>query len=270
MPGSFACRRRSACPRGGQRAAGPPDRAAVHCSRTGRPERGPSRIRKAAARWIGARSGASRRISLWPSDAGRATCPAKPYRETHGYPQYRDHRPRRPRQDHAGGRASEAVGRLPREPGRRRTRHGLERPRTRARDHDPRQVHLASNGRARGSTSSTRPATPTSAARWSGSCRWWMASCLLVDAAEGPMPQTKFVTVQGAGAGPAPHRGAEQGRQAGCRAGPGAERGVRPVRALDADDEQLDFPHLYALGPRRLGGRGPRRAAQGPVARCST
>jgi hypothetical protein len=51
----------------------------------------------------------------------------------------------------------------------------------------------ASNGTARASTSSTPPATPISAARWSASCRWSMAWCLLVDAAEGPMPQTKFV-----------------------------------------------------------------------------
>ena len=57
----------------------------------------------------------------------------------------------------------------------RRARDGLERPRARARHHHPRQVHL---GRMEGhdaSTSSTRPATPISAARWSASCRWSMA-----------------------------------------------------------------------------------------------
>ena len=43
------------------------------------------------------------------------------------------------------------------------------------------------------STSSTRRATPISAARWSASCRMVDGVLLLVDAAEGPMPQTKFV-----------------------------------------------------------------------------
>ena len=37
---------------------------------------------------------------------------------------------------------------------------------------------------------------------------------LLVDAAEGPMPQTKFVTSKASGVGSAPDRGAEQSRQA--------------------------------------------------------
>ncbi len=37
---------------------------------------------------------------------------------------------------------------------------------------------------------------------------------LLVDAAEGPMPQTRFVLAEGAGAGSQGHRGREQDRQA--------------------------------------------------------
>ena len=48
------------------------------------------------------------------------------------------------------------------------------------------------------STSSTRPATPISAARSSASSSMVDGVLLLVDAAEGPMPQTKFVTRQGA------------------------------------------------------------------------
>jgi GTP-binding protein len=50
-----------------------------------------------------------------------------------------------------------------------------------------------STTRARASTSSILPATPTSEARWSGRSRWWTASCCLVDASEGPLPQTRFV-----------------------------------------------------------------------------
>ena len=37
------------------------------------------------------------------------------------------------------------------------------------------------------------PATPTSAARSSAGCRWSTAIVLLVDASEGPLPQTRFV-----------------------------------------------------------------------------
>ena len=43
------------------------------------------------------------------------------------------------------------------------------------------------------STSSTPPGTPTSAARWSAAWRWSTGSLLLVDASEGPLPQTRFV-----------------------------------------------------------------------------
>ena len=52
-----------------------------------------------------------------------------------------DHRPRRPRQDHPRRRPAVAVRRLPREPGRQRAGHGLERPRAREGHHDPRQEH---------------------------------------------------------------------------------------------------------------------------------
>ena len=53
---------------------------------------------------------------------------------------------------------------------------------------------------------------------------------LLVDSAEGPMPQTKFVTGQGAGAGPAPDRGGQQDRPRRCAPAGSARRSVRPVR----------------------------------------
>ena len=53
--------------------------------------------------------------------------PVKPVHET---PQHRHHRPRRPWQDHPRRPAPAAVRRFPRQPARRRTRHGFERPRT--------------------------------------------------------------------------------------------------------------------------------------------
>ncbi|MGR3321459.1 MAG: translational GTPase TypA [Pseudooceanicola sp.] len=71
---------------------------------------------------------------------------------------------------------------------------------------------------------------------------------LLVDAAEGPMPQTKFVTSKALGLGLRPIVVLNKVDK------PDAE----PDRALDecfdlfanlgADDDQLDFPHLYASG----------------------
>ena len=72
--------------------------------------------------------------------------------------------------------------------------------------------------------------------------------CLLVDAAEGPMPQTKFVTSKALGLGLRPIVVLNKVDK------PDAE----PDRALNevfdlfanlgASDEQLDFPHVYASG----------------------
>ncbi|MCM2562445.1 translational GTPase TypA [Lutimaribacter sp. EGI FJ00015] len=72
--------------------------------------------------------------------------------------------------------------------------------------------------------------------------------CLLVDAAEGPMPQTKFVTSKALALGLRPIVVLNKVDK------PDAE----PDRALDecfdlfanlgADEDQLDFPHLYASG----------------------
>jgi alkaline phosphatase D len=56
--------------------------------------------------------------------------------------QYRHHRPRRPRQDHAGRPAAAAIRRLSREPARGRARHGFQRPRARAGHHHPGQGRL--------------------------------------------------------------------------------------------------------------------------------
>jgi GTP-binding protein len=85
---------------------------------------------------------------------------------------------------------------------------------------------------------------------------------LLVDAAEGPMPQTKFVTSKALALGLRPIVVLNKVDK------PDAE----PERALDevfdlfanlgADDEQLDFPHLYASGRSGWADReldGPRK-----------
>ena len=63
-------------------------------------------------------------------------------------PQHRHHRPRRPRQDHAGRRHAAPDGRLPRQRAGRRAGDGLVRARARARHHDPREEHHRHAGRA--------------------------------------------------------------------------------------------------------------------------
>src|SRR5215210_299936 len=57
-------------------------------------------------------------------------------------PQRRHRRPRRPRQDDARRRDAVAVGRVPRQPGRRRPRDGLDGPRAGEGHHHPRQEHV--------------------------------------------------------------------------------------------------------------------------------
>ena len=92
---------------------------------------------------------------------------------------------------------------------------------------------------------------------------------VLVDAAEGPMPQTKFVVGQGAGARPEADRRDQQGRPAGRPVRRGAQRDFRPVRAARRQRGAARFPDAVRLGARRLGGRRTGRAAQRPRRRCS-
>ena len=71
---------------------------------------------------------------------------------------------------------------------------------------------------------------------------------LLVDAAEGPMPQTKFVTGKALELGLQADRGAEQGRPPRRRPDRVLNEVFDLFVTLDATDEQLDFPRLYASG----------------------
>ena len=70
---------------------------------------------------------------------------------------------------------------------------------------------------------------------------------LLVDAAEGPMPQTKFVLGKAL-----KHRPAAD-RRSSTRSTSPTQRSTEVLNeifdlfaALDADEDQLDFPHIYA------------------------
>ncbi len=176
-----------------------------------------------------------------------------------------DHRPRRSRQDHARRPALPPVGHLPRQPARGRARDGFQRPRERARDHHSRQVHLGRVGRhaarPRTSTSSTRPATPISAPRSSASCRMVDGVILLVDAAEGPMPQTKFVTGKALAPGPQADRRRQQDRPPRRAPGRSARRSVRAVPEPRGQRRAARLPDALRLGPRRLCRHAPTTSA---------
>ena len=69
---------------------------------------------------------------------------------------------------------------------------------------------------------------------------------LLVDAAEGPMPQTKFVTSKALGLGLRPIVVINKIDRADARADEVHSEVFDLFAALDADDEQLDFPVVFA------------------------
>src|SRR6188508_1404585 len=71
---------------------------------------------------------------------------------------------------------------------------------------------------------------------------------LLVDAAEGPMPQTKFVTGKALGLGLRPIVVVNKIDRPDARADEVLNEVFDLFVALDATDEQLDFPCLYASG----------------------
>jgi len=71
---------------------------------------------------------------------------------------------------------------------------------------------------------------------------------LLVDAAEGPMPQTKFVTGKALGLGLKPIVVVNKIDRHDARASEVLDEVFDLFVALEANDEQLDFPVLYASG----------------------
>ncbi|NNF72237.1 MAG: translational GTPase TypA [Rhodobacteraceae bacterium] len=72
--------------------------------------------------------------------------------------------------------------------------------------------------------------------------------CLLVDAAEGPMPQTKFVTSKALALGLRPIVVLNKVDKPDAEPDRALDEVFDLFAALDADDDQLDFPHLYASG----------------------
>ncbi|MBM1219054.1 translational GTPase TypA [Ponticoccus sp. SC2-23] len=71
---------------------------------------------------------------------------------------------------------------------------------------------------------------------------------LLVDAAEGPMPQTKFVTSKALALGLKPIVVLNKVDKPDAEPDRALDEVFDLFASLDANDEQLDFPHLYASG----------------------
>ena len=71
---------------------------------------------------------------------------------------------------------------------------------------------------------------------------------LLVDAAEGPMPQTKFVTAKALGLGLRPIVVLNKVDKPAADPDRALNECFDLFAALDADEDQLDFPHMYASG----------------------
>ncbi len=71
---------------------------------------------------------------------------------------------------------------------------------------------------------------------------------LLVDAAEGPMPQTKFVTSKALALGLRPIVVLNKVDKPDAEPDRALDEVFDLFASLEADDDQLDFPHLYASG----------------------
>ena len=91
---------------------------------------------------------------------------------------------------------------------------------------------------------------------------------LLVDAAEGPMPQTRFVTAKALALGLTPVILINKVDRADARPEEVHDEVLELLMDLDASDAQLDAPFLYAVGREGWaatgpGGRGKERSGEG-------
>ncbi len=78
---------------------------------------------------------------------------------------------------------------------------------------------------------------------------------LLVDAAEGPMPQTKFVTSKALNLGLRPIVVLNKVDKSDAEPDRALDECFDLFASLDANEDQLDFPHMYASGRSGLTGR---------------
>ena len=169
-------------------------------------------------------------------------------------PQHRDHRARRPRQDHARGQAAAPVGHARCPQARHRARDGLERARARARHHDPREEHR--DPVARLPHQHRGHARPRGLRRRSGARA---VDGGLRAAARGrrgrPDAADALRHAEGLRARPRADRRRQQGRPARGAAGMGREPDLRPVRPPRRQRAPARFPGRLHLGA--AGRRGP-------------
>ena len=178
----------------------------------------------------------------------------------HGYPQHRDHRPCRPRQDHPGRCDAAPIGRVPRQSAGGRAGARFERARTRARHHDPGEMHLGRVAR-RAHQHRRHPgpcrfrrrgrAHPQHGRRRPGIGRRRRRA----DAAD------QVRARQGLASRPAPDRRDQQDRPARCPRRRGPQRDLRSVRGARRERGAARFPDGLRLRPQWLGGDRSRRPA---------
>ncbi len=92
---------------------------------------------------------------------------------------------------------------------------------------------------------------------------------LLVDAVDGPMPQTRFVTQQGVPARLHAARRDQQGRPRGRARGLGARSDVRSVRSPRRERQAARLPGDLRVGAQGLRVARSRRARRATCSRCS-
>ena len=201
------------------------------------------------------------RIATLP---GRVEDPRPPRRPA----QRRHRRPRRPWQDDARRRDALAVRLVPGEPGRRGTRDGLGRPRAREGHHDPRQEHLGAPATARRSTSSTRPGHADFGGEVERGLTMVDGVLLLVDASEGPLPQTRFVLRKALEARLPVVLVVNKIDRPDARIEEVVNEVYELFLDLDATAEQIEFPIVYTIareGKAGLDPDGARRRSRAAV-----
>ena len=93
---------------------------------------------------------------------------------------------------------------------------------------------------------------------------------VLVDAAEGPMPQTKFVLGKALRQGLRPIVVINKIDRPDARAACGPQRDLRPVRGARRERGAARFPDAFRLRPQRLGGRPTSTPRAATWRRCSS
>ena len=124
--------------------------------------------------------------------------------------------------------------------------------------------------RRRSSTSSTRPATPTSAARSSAALTMVDGVLLLVDASEGPLPQTRFVLRKALEARLPVILVVNKVDRPDARIAEVVDEVYELFLDLDADEDQIEFPIVYTNAKAGWASLDPGDAGRETSSRCST